>query len=181
MLSFVVERKKRSYMFKVNPKAPGSFDNNWRNNSLDWLCLYSENCELLRVHCQSVANYCFGDMASNGDTECGDTIAEGYFKVKCFVEPRSFHGEIHGIVETKDIDGQWIDRDSMQIGKDGFQTGRWLIHDRWSDKLQRDSNYAWSAGCIILASDDLKTLNNILHACDVQPGEIINGEIVEVE
>lgn len=179
MLSLVIERKQRSYLFKVNPKAPGSFENNWRNNSLDWLCLYDGNAEILRVHCQSVANYCFGDMKSNGDTEHGDTIAEGYFKVKCFVEPRSFHGEIHGIIETRDVDGQWIDRNSMQIGNDGFQTGRWLIHDKWSNNLKRDTNTAWSAGCIILSSSDLETFNKMLKAYGVKPGDIISGEIVE--
>lgn len=180
MLNFVVERRKRSYMFKVNPKAPGSFDNNWRNNSLDWICLYDDRSEIFRAHAQTVANYCFGDMKSNGDTEHGDTIKEGYFKIKCFVEPRNFHGEIHGITETRDIDGQWVDHNSMQT-VNGFQTGRWLIHDRWSDKLQRDTNTAWSAGCFILSSDDLKSLNDILHAYKVQSGDIIPGELVEVD
>ena len=32
MLNIVVERQKRSYQFKVNPKAEGSFENNWKNN-----------------------------------------------------------------------------------------------------------------------------------------------------
>lgn len=180
MLNFVVERRKRSYDFKSNKNLPGSFENNWKNNSLDWLCLYNDNCELIRLPAQTVANYCFDDMKSNGDTEHGDTIAEGYFKVKCFVEPRGFHGEIHGIIETKDLDGQWVDHNSMQT-VNGFQTGRWLIHDRWSEKLGRDTNTAWSAGCFILSSKDLHALNNILHAYEVKSGDIIPGELVEVD
>ena len=181
MLNIVVERQKRSYQFKVKPKAEGSFENNWKNNSLDWFCIYNDKCELARFRCQSVANYCFGDMKSNGPTEHGDTIAEGYFKIKCFVEPRNFHGEIHGIIETRDVDGQWIDHNSIQVGDDGFQTGRWLIHDKWSNSLQRDTNTAWSAGCIILSSDNLYSFNRILHAYDVKAGDILNGEIVEVD
>lgn len=179
MLEFIVERNKSSYDFKINPNQPSSFQNNYKNNSKDWLCIYDDKTELARFRCQSVANYCFGDYKSNGPTEHGDTIREGYFKVKCFVEPRNFHGEIHGIIETKDIDGQWINHDSMQI-ENGFQTGRWLIHDRFSKKINDDTTYAWSAGCIILSSQDLESLNSILHYYKVQAGTIIEGEIVEV-
>ena len=67
----------------------------------------------------------------------------------------------------------------MQIGDDGFQTGRWLIHDKWSNSLNRDTNTAWSAGCIILSSGDLAAFNRILHAYEVKSGDIISGEIVE--
>lgn len=180
MISIKVLRKQSSYDFKVNPKKEGSFDNNWKNNSRDWFILYDDECEIARFRCQSVANYCFGDMASNGDTEHGDTIAPGLFKVKCFVDPRSFHGEIHGIIETKDLDGQWINRNSMQI-VNGFQTGRWLIHDKWSNSLKKDTNTAWSAGCIIMSSSDLKSFNDLLHAYKIKSGDIILGAIMEVE
>lgn len=180
MLNFVVERKKKSYDFKANPSAPSSFSNNWKNNSIDTIAIYDEKAELARFNCQTVANYCFGDYATADTVEYGDTIREGYFKVKCFVEPRNFHGEIHGIIETKDIDGQWIDQMSMQTTKDGFQNGRFLIHDRYSKKIGGDTNYAWSAGCFILSSADLKALNTILHAYEVKSGDIISGEILEV-
>ena len=180
MLNFVIERNLKSYDFKVNPKKPSSFENNWKNNSLDWIVLFDDKAEICRFRCQSVANYCFGDFASADTVEHGDTIKEGYFKVKCFVEPRNFHGEIHGIIETKDIDGQWINRDSMQTTARGFQNGRFLIHDKYSFKTNNDTNSAWSAGCIILSSSDLKCLNDILHVYKVQAGDIIDGEIVEV-
>lgn len=62
--------------------------------------------------------------------------------MKSFVPPRTFHGEIHAISKTRDLDGQEIDRNAMQTTKDGFQNGRWLIHDRYSQKLGRDTNYA---------------------------------------
>lgn len=180
MLYLIVERNKKSYDFKVNPKKPSSFENNWKNNSLDWLVLYDDEAEISRFRCQTVANYCFGDYDTADTVEFGDTIREGYFKVKCFVPSRAFHGRIHGIIETRDIDGQWINRDSMQTTEDGFQNGRFLIHDRFSYKTGKDTNTAWSAGCFILSSTDLCYFNNLLNAYKVKAGDIIKGEIVEV-
>lgn len=180
MLNLVVERKKKSYDFKVNPKEPGSFSNNYKNNSLDSIAIYDDKAEIARFKCQTVANYCFGDFATADTVDFGDTIREGYFKIKCFGEPRKFHGEIHGIIETRDIDGQWINQDSMQMTANGFQNGRFLIHDRFSKKYNADTNYAWSAGCFILSSADLEAFNTILHAYNVKSGDIISGEIVEV-
>lgn len=180
MLNVVIERNLKSYDFKVNPNAPSSFQNNWKNNSIDWFVLFDDNAEICRFKCQSVANYCFGEYATADTVEHGDTIREGYFKIKCFVEPRNFHGEIHGIIETKDIDGQWINRESIQTTAGGFQNGRFLIHDRYSFNTNGDTNSAWSAGCIILASEDLKSLNKVLHAFNIQIGDVIPGQIVEV-
>lgn len=180
MLNIVVERNRKSYDFKANPNRPSGFDNNWKNNMLDWFCLYDDKAEIVRFRCQSVANYCFGDYATADTVEYGDTIREGYFKVKCFVPPRAFHGEIHGIIETRDIDGQWINRESMQTTENGYQNGRFLIHDKYSFKTNADTNTAWSAGCFILASKDLACLNDILKAYGVTYGDIIKGEVVEV-
>lgn len=175
-------RNKKSFEFKDDIKKPDSFENNWKNNSIDWLILMDDaGNELFRARCQSVANYCFGNMDTADTVAHGDTVAAGEFKVKLFVEPRNFHGEIHAITETRDIDGQWIDRNAMQTTAGGFQNGRWLIHDRFSDKNGRDTNYAWSAGCIILSSVDLAGLNLVLHSCKCQPGDIIPGEIIEFE
>ena len=36
MLNIVIERNLKSYQFKVNPKLPSSFSNNYKNNSIDW-------------------------------------------------------------------------------------------------------------------------------------------------
>lgn len=181
-MKIIINRNKRSYDFRENLDKPDSFENNWRNNSLDWLILADDGGhELFRARCQSVANYCFGGMATADTVAHGDTIAPGEFKVKLFVEPRSFHGEIHAITETKDIDGQWIDRNAMQTTAGGFQNGRWLVHDRYSFKSGGDTRYAWSAGCIILSSADLANLNTVLHSFKCQPGDIIPGEIIEFE
>ena len=95
--------------------------------------------------------------------------------MKCFVPPRTFHGEIHAITKTLDLDGQEIDRNAMQTTKDGFQNGRWLIHDRYSQKLGRDTNYAWSAGCFILSSKDLEAFNRVLKSHGVKAGDAVDG------
>ena len=61
MLNIKILRYKKSYDFKNNPSLPDGFENNWKNNSLDWLVLCDDKGELFRCHCQSVANYCFGE------------------------------------------------------------------------------------------------------------------------
>lgn len=179
MLNIKILRYRKSYDFKNDPSMPDSFENNWKNNSLDWLLLCDDKGELFRCHCQSVANYCFGKNATADSVSYGDTVAPGVFKLRAFANPRSFHGEIHEIIQTKDIDGQYINHQAMQITADGYQNGRWLIHDRYSSKTGKDTNYAWSAGCFILSSADLKNLNEMLHAYQVEPGTILQGIVLE--
>lgn len=174
-------RHKSSYNFKYDPNKDSGFDNNWKHNSEDEFKLLSDDNKILfECKVQTVANYCFGDYATGDTVEYGDTIAPGQFKVKCFVEPRNFHGEIHGIVETKDVDGQWINRESMQTTKDGYQNGRFLIHSRYSSKTGSDTNYAWSAGCFIMSTKDLETFAQILHSRNVHSGDILEGFLVEI-
>ena len=180
MIKFVLKRKKISYDFKISPNLPDGFDNNWKNNSQDWLIVQDEHCELARFKCQSVANYCFGQMKTADSVAWGDTVAPGPFKVRLFAEPRMFHGEIHEIIEATDMVGQRINTHAMQITESGFQNGRWLIHDRFSTKYNEDTNYAWSAGCFILSSWDLAALNVILKSYSLAPGMIIPGEVIEV-
>ena len=180
MLNFRVERKKESYFYKAYPSKPGSFENNWNNNSLDSLILFDDLEMLICLNCQTVANYCFGPNAGPKENPHISTIAPGDFTVKAFVEPRSFHGEIHAITRTRDIGGKWIDHNAMQIYSEGYQLGRWLIHDRFSFDLKRDTNYAWSAGCFILSSADLRNLNTCLKQKGVKPGELIPGSLTEV-
>lgn len=180
MLKIVIRRKKSSYDFKANPSAPDSFANNWKNNSQDDLILMDAGQPVYQCKCQSVANYCFGEMATADSVAHGDTVAPGEFTLRLFVPPRYFHGEIHAITQTKDIDGQWIGRDAMQTTANGFQNGRWLVHDRWSSKIGADTNQAWSAGCFILSSKDLEQLNIVLRALGATPGDEIPGTVVEV-
>jgi len=74
----------------------------------------------------------------------------------------------------------WIDHNAMQIYSGGYQLGRWLIHDKYSYELKRDTNYAWSAGCFILSSADLRNLNACLKQKGVKPGDLITGTLLEV-
>ena len=189
MLHLHIIRYVESYDFKAQPDKPDSFSNNWKNNSLDDFILLNDDTELFKCKCQSVANYCFGDMLPGdtvsygdsiaaGDTvSYGDSIAAGDFTVRCFVPPRKFHGQIHAITQTVDIDGQRIDHNAMQTTKGGYQTGRWLIHDRFSFSKGADTIYAWSAGCFILSSKDLEDFNQTLKAHDVQAGDEIVGTL----
>jgi hypothetical protein len=179
MINILVERRRESYDFKINPFNPGSFENNRKNNSLDFIIIRDDQIELARYRCQTVANYCFGAMATALGVEHGDTIAPGSFTLKAFVLPRNFHGEIHAITETRDIDGEWVGRDAMQTTKGGFQNGRFLVHDRFSFNTNADTSFAWSAGCFILSSLDLAAFNDVLKAHNVKPGDLIHGVLVE--
>lgn len=180
-LKIEVWRVMRSYDYKADPSRPDGFDNNWKNNSLDALRLYDADTgeTLFEGNAQTVANYCFGDMATADGPPHGDTVAPGGFTLRCFVEPRGFHGEIHAITSAADLDGQRIGRDAMQTTAGGFQNGRWLVHDRFSKRLGRDTNYAWSAGCFILSSTDLERLAAALRGAGARPGDEIEGEVVE--
>lgn len=175
-----VIRKKESYSFRADPSAPDSFENNWKNNSQDDLVLMDDGQPVYQCKCQSVANYCFGDMDTADTVAHGDTIAPGEFTVRLFVDPRNFHGEIHAITRTRDLDGQWVNHNAMQTTKGGHQNGRWLIHDKYSFKIGDDTRQAWSAGCIILSSFDLEQLNSCLKSLGLKPGHEISGLVEEV-
>ena len=177
ILHLHIIRYVESYDFKAEPDKPDSFSNNWKNNSLDDFILLNDNTELFKCKCQSVANYCFGDMLPGDTVSYGDSIAAGAFTVRCFVPPRKFHGQIHAITQTVDIDGQKIDHNAMQTTKGGYQSGRWLIHDRFSFSKGADTTYAWSAGCVILSSKDLELFNQTLKAHGVKAGDEIVGTL----
>jgi len=179
MINILVERRRESYDFRADPRRPDSFENNWKNNSLDWINIRDGEAALCRFRCQTVANYCFGEMATASTVAHGDTVAPGNFTVRAFVPPRAFHGEVHAITSARDIDGELIDREAMQITRNGFQNGRWLIHDRFSFNTGADTNYAWSAGCFIMSSADLATFNALLKKLGVKPGDLIDGTLVE--
>ena len=120
MLKLKIIRHKESYDFKLNPEKPDSFENNRKNNSIDDLVLLNDTEEVYRCKCQTVANYCFGEQRPGDTAPHGDSVAPGEFTVKCFVPPRKFHGQIHAIIKTRDIDGQWIDRNAMQTSAGGY-------------------------------------------------------------
>ena len=179
MLQLKIIRYGKSYHFKADESKPDGFSNNWKNNSLDDFILTNNGAEVFKCKCQSVANYCFGEQRPGDTIAHGDTVREGTFTLRCFVPPKNFHGEIHAITKTRDIDGQEIDRNAMQTTKDGFQNGRWLIHDRYSQKLGRDTNYAWSAGCFILSSKDLEALNATLKLHGIKSGDALDSVLQE--
>jgi len=181
MLGFKVERKKASYDFRANPNRPDGFDNNWKNNSIDDLILLNGANEIVRLKCQTVANYCFGVHAGPKHKPHMATVAIGDFTIRAFVPPRKFHGEIHAITRTRDKGGRWINHEAMMILDNGYQLGRWLIHDRFSFEHGRDTNNAWSAGCFILSSADLRTLNNHLRQQGVKAGDLIPGVLNEID
>ena len=180
MLSFRVERKRESYDFRANPNRPDSFENNWKNNRIDSLIFLDGETEIVRLRCQTVANYCFGPNAGPKHKPHISTIAPGEFTIRAFVPPRKFHGEIHAITRTRDKGGRWINHEAMMILENGHQLGRWLIHDKYCFSLKRDTNNAWSAGCFILSSTDLITLNRHLREKGVKAGDLIPGVLIEV-
>lgn len=177
-----VLRRRISFHYRVDPLKGDSFENNWANNSCDTMQLQDKAGRVLYgAMVQTVANYCFGRMPPGSGVAHGESVAPGAFVVRCFVPARAFHGRIHAITRTWDMDGEWIDREAMQISTEGYQTGRWLIHDRWSEKLGRDTNYAWSAGCFVLSSEDLRRMNEVLDRWGVSCGQEMAGILEELE
>jgi len=171
-------RKKLSYQYKKNMNAPDSWENNGVNTSLDDFHFYVDEAILFSTKLQTVANIPNGRFL--------DTIAPGPFQLKCFVENRSFHGRIHGIINTFDMDGQRINENSIEtvIGKNGapISLTRWIMHD--DQKLLPNppneiTRVAWSAGCYVHHITNLEAFNNILDAYKIMPGDIINGELIE--
>jgi hypothetical protein len=171
MPRIVVYRKIASHDYKVNPDA-NSFENNWKNNGIDEIRIMLGEEAVFRAACQTVANH--------PDYKYKDTVLEGDFGMQCFVDPRAFHGEIHGIVNAFDLEGQAIDKWSMQPS-DSFQSGRWLVHDRYSKKANRDTNYAWSGGCFIMSTVNLAAFNEHLRALGVAKGTVLSGKLYEVK
>ena len=177
MLKLKIIRYGKSSHFKADKSKPDGFSNNWKNNSLDDFILSYGGTESFKCKSRNVVNYCFGEQRPGDTIVHGDTVRAGGFTLRCFVPPRNFHGEIHAITKTHDIDGQEIDRNAMQTTKDGFQNVRWLIHDRYSKKLGRDTNYAWSAGCFILSSKALEAFNTTLKSHGIKSGIDLSSEV----
>lgn len=173
-----VLRDKRSYDFKRNLKQPDSWGNNDINNMLDELRLYVDESILFQAHMQTVANILDGRFI--------DTIAPGPFKIKAFIgegknaDPRNFHGRIHGICNTYDLENEWIDSSCVQV----TDKNRWLVHDTQKQKPSEPmqlTRVAWSAGCFIMSPSNLEAFGNILDAYKILPGTLIDGELIEVE
>lgn len=166
-----VFRSKESYNYKYDEKK-NDYRNNIKNNCLDRIVIFRASVIILTVNkVQTVSNHPYYDHK--------DTLKAGPFKIKCFVDPRSFHGQIHGIIDGMDIENQKIDEYSMQI-EDGYQKGRWLFHDKWSFNKNRDLYNAYSGGCFITDSLRLNRFNNFLNDLGFKPGDEIKGILEEV-
>jgi len=144
-------------------------------NMPDRFALFADEALLLSCKAQTVVNMT--------KARPGDTVAPGPFKIRAFVENRSFRGRIHGICDTYDLEGQYINMDSVEAesGRGPVDYARWLIHD--TQKLSpapigETYPLAYSAGCIVISPSDLRALGDILDAYKVQPGDIIQAELV---
>lgn len=167
-LSIIVIRKKKSYQYKRRQEDPDSWGNNDANNMLDEFTLWADEALLLSAKCQTVANIPGGRWQ--------DTIAPGPFQIRAFVEPRLFHGRIHGICHAYDLENEYVDSESVQEN----DKSRWLIHDTQKKKPNppgEETRVAWSAGCFVLKPSDLEAFNTLLDAYKIQPGDLIDGEL----
>lgn len=137
------------------------------------MILYNDNDGIVfkTVSLQTVANH--------PEMKFEDTVAPGKFAIQCFINPRKFHGSIHGIVGAVDLEGQAIDKYSMQV-ENGFQKGRWTVHDRWWTEMNRELNHGYSGACFIMGVSDLSMLANILYKHDIHRKFIIPCLLVEV-
>ncbi len=168
-LYIIVKRKKESYDYKFD-KNKNDYQNNIKNNMLDSLQLI-HNGEII-FECNKVQT-----ISNHPDYDHFDTVAPGEFQIKCFIKPITFHGEIHGIINTKDIEGQVINEDAKQL-EDNHLKGRWLIHDTWYNGKRL--NHAWSGACFMMYPEDLEAFNNKLKEKNVNDETIINGRLKEV-
>jgi hypothetical protein len=171
MLFIRIRRKKESHKYKRDFNKKDDWFNNDANNCLDEFILYDYETVIFTAKCQTVANLPGGIYK--------DTVAEGPFLMRCFVEKRNFHCEVHGICQTSTLGFEWIGNDSTTID----DKERWLFHD--DQKLKPSpagvlTRVCWSEGCFVLHKSDLDSLNEILIAYKKTSGQTIDGEVVEV-
>jgi hypothetical protein len=177
-MKFRVIRKKSSYDYKFTPSQPGSWDNQKRNNSQDRLQLLDDDGTLVfESISQTVANL----ETLDPGIHFLDTIAPGPFAVKLFVEQRDFWCDPHGIIRAKTLAGDAIDDNSVTA----TNPSRWLVHDwqkhRSSATEGMDTSVAWSAGCFVEPDSQLAAMNQLLRDRGYGPGDIIDGELIEVD
>lgn len=166
-----VERFHTSHYYKRNQLKDDDWLNNDAHNCEDNFKLFSYEDLIFKAKCQSISNIPGGKYE--------DSIAEGPFQIKCFVDKRMFYPRIHGICNTFDLGFEHINENSIEP----TDSNRWLIHD--DQKLKPNppgiiTRVCWSAGCIVLHKSDLEALNQILDAYKIQPGDKIDAELVEV-
>lgn len=174
-LYFQVIRQKISHNYKfsdeiIKKRGLNKYQANTKHNMLDFLRLCnSKEILFCCLNVQTVSNH--------PDMKYGDTIKQGEFKIKCFVDQRNFNTQIHGIINAYDLDDQKIDKYSMQMDC-GNYIGRWLIHSSFYTPLGRDTR-GYSGGCFIMSTLNMKNLNLILINNGIKSGDIIPGWLRE--
>ena len=171
-------RKKSSYDYKVNSTVNGDWDNQKQNNSADRLQLLEDDGTVVfESPSQTIANL----ETLDAGVHFIDSIAPGPFAVKLFVDPRDFWCQPHGIIRARTLGGDMIDDDSITPNN----PSRWLIHDWEKHKSAApqgsDTTVAWSAGCFVEPDAELMKLNYFLLTRGYKVGDIIDGELIEVD
>lgn len=177
-MKFRVIRKKSSYDYKFTPSQPGDWDNQKRNNSQDRLQLLEDTGELVfDSPSQTVANL----ETLDAGVHFLDSVAPGPFSIRLWVEQRDFWCWPHGIIRAKTMGSDQIDENSVTP----TNISRWLVHDwqkhRSAAPQGTDTSVAWSAGCFVEPDAKLKELGQILTGRGYKSGDIIDGELIEVD
>lgn len=177
-MKFRVIRKKSSYDYKYQLSLNGDWDNQKKNNSQDRLQLLEDDGTLVfDSPSQTIANL----ETLDAGIHFTDSIAPGTFAIKLFVEQRDFWCQPHGIIRAKTLAGDTIDNNSVTP----TNKSRWLVHDwqkhRSAAPQGTDTSVAWSAGCFVEPDAQLSALNQLLLGRGYKEGDIIDGELVEVD
>jgi hypothetical protein len=174
-MQLTIVRNKKSYNYKystseINEFQLNNYQSNTKNNMLDTLRLSHSGIVLFESeNVQTISNHPL--------MKHSDTVKEGNFQVKCFVDKKGFNTEIHGIINAFDIADQPIDVYSKQYDN-GQYIGRWLIHSSYYAPSGKDTK-AYSGGCFIMSTNDMLKLNRALIKAGVKKGNIIDGYLEE--
>ena len=185
-LMIKISRWKGSYLYKRDADAPFDWYNNDGNNGMDTYEVFDGEDLVFKAPCQTVSNMQGLDVptAESPAIKFEDTIVPGPFQLKVGLDkldPRAFYGRINGICNTKTIAGDEVNENS--VTEHNFS--RWLNHDRQKHKPNPpgvDTRVCWSAGCTVMVHDqDLENLGALFDKYGYNPGDMIDGVLVEVD
>ena len=181
-MNIVIVRMKASLNYKLDPRKPDSWENNRANNSLDQFWLFNDHSTLFACKVQTFTNL--------PGCRPQDSIQPGSFKLRLFQDQRDFWCPVHGIIDTYDGDGQYINESSVVtiLGKDGAPTSfdRYLMHDWQKHKHNPDgtlnaqgidTSVAWSLGCFIPSTVEHARFNALLMTLGLKKDDVISGEL----
>lgn len=175
-LFYKIVRYKKSYDFIYSDETIkkykfSEYRARTKNNMIDVLQLvqinaYGKEKVIFRCNLQTIANH--------PKFYFRDTIKEGGFQLKMFVDRRKYKTDIHGIINAYDLDNQLINNKSTQWDKDHWK-GRFLRHAKGKYK------FAYSGACFVSSDEDMKEENKVLRNVNVKRHDIINGILIEIE